>query len=57
MLLDNILLPVLLIAHVFHPITEIAVEGFGDGDMRHTRGGVAPCQCFSPGGNQITSPG
>ena len=30
---------------------------FHYGDVRHRRRGAAPCQCFSLGGNQITSPG
>ena len=49
--------PVLFVADLFHPVDDLAVERFLNGDMRHGRGGVAPCQCFSPGANQTTSPG
>jgi hypothetical protein len=33
----------------------IAIQGFLDGEMRHRRLRVAPCQCFSSGANQTTS--
>ena len=46
---------ILFVADLFHPVDGLAVELFLDGDVRHAA--VAPCQCFSPGGNQITSPG
>src|SRR5882762_2836642 len=43
------------VADLFHPVDNLAVELFLNSD--HAVVGVAPCQCFSPGGNQTTSPG
>ncbi len=51
------LCPVLLVGDVLHPIDDFAVEFFLNGDVAHRRLGAAPCQCFSPGENQTTSPG
>ena len=47
----------LFVADLFQPVHGFAVELFLNGDVRQGRGGAAPCQCFSPGGNQTTSPG
>ena len=48
---------ILLVADFFQPVGGLAVELFLDGDVREAVEGAAPCQCFSPGGNQMTSPG
>ena len=48
---------VLFVANMFHPVDNFSVEFFLDGDMRIAVVGAAPCQCFSPGENQTTSPG
>ena len=48
---------VLLIADMFHPIDNFAILLLLDGDVGHAVAGEAPCQCFSPGANQTTSPG
>ena len=48
---------VLLITDLLHPLDRLAVERLLDGDMRHSCGGPAPCQCFSPAAKTTTSPG
>jgi hypothetical protein len=44
------------VADLFHPVDRLAVQRFLDGDVVIVLAGVAPCQCFSLGANQITSP-
>jgi hypothetical protein len=48
---------VLLLADVLHPIDSLPIELLLDRDMCHRRRRRCAVQCFSPGGNQITSPG
>src|SRR6266699_6205263 len=48
---------VLLVADLFQPLDILAIHHIRDRDMAHTIGSEAPCQCLTPGGVQITSPG
>ena len=48
---------VLFVDDVLHPVNDLAVQRFLIAMWVIAVAGVAPCQCFSPGGNQTTSPG
>src|SRR6266480_1278324 len=43
---------ILFVTDLFHPFNNFTVKRFLNGDMSHPVVGVAPCQCFSPGGKQ-----
>ena len=49
--------PVLFVADLFHPVDRLAVQRSWMAMCVIAVVGAAPCQCFSPGGNQTTSPG
>ena len=42
---------------MFQPVHRLAIELLLDCDVGHRRRWRRPCQCFSPGENQTTSPG
>src|SRR5512132_2721221 len=48
---------VLFIADLFQPVDVLAVNNFLIATWLIPLVAVAPCQCFTPGGVQITSPG
>lgn len=48
---------VVRVAHLLQPIDGRAVLLLLDGDVAHACDGGGPCQCFSPGAIQTTSPG
>src|SRR6266446_6251294 len=50
---------ILVVADLFHPVDEgLPIDQFLNGAICVIAVvGVAPCQCFSPGGIQMTSPG
>src|SRR5579863_209705 len=48
---------ILFVGDMFHPVDYFAVELFLEAMWVMAVVGAAPCQCFSPGGIQTTSPG
>jgi len=50
-------LAILVVGDLFHPVDDLTVERFLMAICVMAVVGVAPCQCFSPGGNETTSPG
>ena len=48
---------VLLVGNLFHPIDHFSILDFLNAICVMAVFGPAPCQCFSPGANQMTSPG
>jgi hypothetical protein len=49
--------PVLLVGDVLHPVHGDPFSFSWSAMWLMAVVGAAPCQCFSPGGNQTTSPG
>ena len=48
---------ILRVADVFHPVDDLTVSASAIAICVIAVVGAAPCQCFSPGANQMTSPG